>query len=138
MIFKQFFKKEYTRHINDILYSSISVLNHSIIVLIIIVKVNYMKTSEPGSSTALILQFLVLATGIAIIIANRYWNKGPAVTASGIFFINIFWVTMVLTYDFKIWSFLRNTVAGGIFLISVILINLIVVAVLAIRHTVFR
>ena len=97
-----------------------------------------MKTSEPGSSTALILQFVVLATGIAIIVANRYWNKGPAVTASGIFFINIFWVTMVLTYDLKIWSFLRNTVAGGIFLISVILVNLIVVAVLAIRHTVFR
>jgi lysylphosphatidylglycerol synthetase-like protein (DUF2156 family) len=97
-----------------------------------------MKTSEPGSSAAIIVQFLVLATGIALIIVNRYWNKGPAVTASGIFFINIFWVTMVLTYDLKIWSFMRNSVAGGIFMIGVILVNLIVVAVLAVRHTIFK
>lgn len=97
-----------------------------------------MKTSEPGSSTALLIQLLVLATGIALIIVNRYWNKGPAVTASGIFFINIFWVTMVLTYDLKIWSFMRNSVAGGILMIGVILVNLIAVAVLAIRHTVLK
>jgi lysylphosphatidylglycerol synthetase-like protein (DUF2156 family) len=97
-----------------------------------------MKTSEPGSSAAIIVQFLVLATGIALIIVNRYWNKGPAVTASGIFFINIFWVTMVLTYDLKIWSFMRNSVAGGIFMIGVILVNLIAVAVLAVRHTIFK
>ncbi len=97
-----------------------------------------MKTAEPGSSTALLIQLLVLATGIALIIVNRYWNKGPAVTASGIFFINIFWVTMVLTYDLKIWSLMRNSVAGGIFMIGVVLVNLIAVAVLAIRHTVFK
>lgn len=97
-----------------------------------------MKTSDPGSSTAIILQFLVLVTGIALIIVNRYWNKGPAVTASGIFFINIFWVTMVLTYDLKIWSFMRNSVAGGIFMIGVILVNLIAVAVLAVSHTILK
>ena len=97
-----------------------------------------MKTSEPGSSAAIIVQFLVLATGIALIIVNRYWNKGPAVTASGIFFINIFWVTMVLTYDLKIWSFMRNSVAGGIFMIGVILVNLIAVAVLAVSHTILK
>ena len=97
-----------------------------------------MKTAEPGNLTALILQFLVLAAGIALLIANRYWDKGPAVTASGIFFINIFWVTMVLAYDLKIWSFLRNSAAGGIFMLGVILVNLIAVAVLAIKHTVFK
>mgnify|MGYP001770027467 CR=1 FL=1 len=97
-----------------------------------------MNSSEPGSHTALIVQFLVLATGIALIASNRYWNKGPAVTASGIFFINIFWITMVLTYNLKIWSFLRNSVAGGVFMISIILVNLITVAVLAIRRSFFK
>jgi len=97
-----------------------------------------MNASEPGSYTALIVQFLVLATGIALIASNRYWNKGPAVIASGIFFINIFWITMVLTYNLKIWSFLRNSVAGGIFMIGIILVNLITVAVLAIWGNIFK
>ena len=97
-----------------------------------------MTANEPVSHNALILQFLCLAAGIALIISNRYWNRGPAVIASGIFFINIFWITMVLSYDLKIWSLLRNTVAGGIFMIGILILNLIAVAVLAVSGDFFR
>lgn len=84
-----------------------------------------------GNLTSYLLQFAVLLLGIALLIVNRYWNKGPAVDASGIFFINIFWITMVLGHDLPIWSALRNTVAGGLILLSILAINLIAVAVLA-------
>lgn len=97
-----------------------------------------MTSNESGSYTPLILQFLCLVTGIALIVSNRYWNRGPAVIASGIFFINIFWITMVLAHDFKIWSILRNTVAGGILMIGIIVLNLIAVAVLAVTGDFFR
>lgn len=86
---------------------------------------------------ALILQLLVLVTGIGILFFNHYWNRGPAVTASGIFFINIFWITMVLSYDLKIWSWLRNTKAGGLILLGIILVNLVLVVVLAALKNLF-
>jgi len=38
---------------------------------------------------------------------------------------------MVLGHDVPIWSALRNTVAGGLILLSILAINLIAVAVLA-------
>lgn len=90
-----------------------------------------MKTVDPGSYKALMLQFAALFTGIAILILNRYQYRGPAVTASGIFFINLFWVTMILGHDLPVWALLRNTMAGGIFLIGVILVNLLVILILA-------
>lgn len=86
-----------------------------------------MKTTGPGTPTALLLQFLCLTIGIALILSNRYWNRGPAVIASGIFFINIFWITMVITYDLRIWSPLRNSAAGNISMISLLIINLLIV-----------
>ena len=82
--------------------------------------------------SSFLLQILVLLTGIALILTAVYLNKGPAVLASGVFFVNIFWVTMVLSHDIKIWSFLRYTVAGGVFMISVIVLNLIAVFYLAV------
>ena len=91
-----------------------------------------MSTSEPGTFTALIVQFLILAAGIALILSSRYWDKGPAVIASGIFFINLFWITMVLTYDLKIWSLLRNSAAGGLLMIGIVVVNLLVVIILAV------
>jgi hypothetical protein len=58
--------------------------------------------------TSCLLQFAVLLPGIALFIMNRYWNKGPAIDASEIFFINLFWITMVLTGGFM--SFHRASV----------------------------
>jgi len=66
-----------------------------------------MKT--PQGITPYILQMAVLGVGIALIATGRSWNDRILATASGIFFINIFWVTMVLGNDFKAWSFIRNT-----------------------------
>lgn len=90
-----------------------------------------MSTHEPGSPVALILQFAILVLGIGLLVVNRYWNRGPAVDASGVFFINLFWITMVLTYDLSMWSALRNTLIGGLILIGIVVINLIVIAALA-------
>jgi hypothetical protein len=84
--------------------------------------------------TSCLLQFAVLLPGIALFIMNRYWNKGPAIDVSGIFFINIFWITMVLEHDLPIWSALRNTVAGALIMLSILVINLIAIAVLAIFY----
>ncbi len=80
----------------------------------------------------LIMQAVLLIAGGALILSSRYWGKPSAVLASGIFFINLFWVTMVLGHDIKLWSFMRNSLVGNIFMILVILINLIAVAVLAV------
>lgn len=80
------------------------------------------------------LQLLVLVVGIGIILLNRWMYKGPAVTAAGIFFINLFWVTMVLGHDLRIWSWLRNTKSGGIILLGIIIVNLLVVLVLALTR----
>lgn len=90
-----------------------------------------MSTHEPGSPVALMLQFAILIVGIGLLVVNRYWNRGPAVDASGIFFINLFWITMVLTYDLPIWSALRNTLIGALILIGIVIVNLIVIAGLA-------
>jgi hypothetical protein len=81
--------------------------------------------------TSYLLQCAVLLLGIALLIVNRYWNRGPAVDASGLFFINIFWITMVLGHDLPIWSALRNSVAGGLIMLSILAINLIAIALLA-------
>jgi len=91
-----------------------------------------MSSSDSGNSSQLIIQFLLLGAGIALILSNRYWNKGPAVIASGIFFINLFWITLVLSYDLKIWSLVRNTAAGGLIMIGIVVVNLLVVIVLAV------
>lgn len=80
---------------------------------------------------ALMLQFAILIVGIGLLVVNRYWNRGPAVDASGIFFINLFWITMVLTYDLPVWSALRNTLIGGLILIGIVIVNLIIIAGLA-------
>jgi amino acid permease len=96
-----------------------------------------MPSSESGGFSQIVIQFLLLVVGIALILSNQYWNKGPAVIASGIFFINLFWLTMVLSYDLKIWSLLRNTAAGGLFMIGIIVINLLAVIILALFSNYF-
>ncbi len=83
--------------------------------------------------TPIILQLLALAVGIALIATAGFWNDHTLAVASGIFFINIFWVTMVLGHDFKAWSFLRNTGPGNTFMIAVIVGNLGFIAVRAIK-----
>ncbi|MBP7586117.1 MAG: hypothetical protein KBA61_18895 [Spirochaetes bacterium] len=85
----------------------------------------------PQGIVPYVMQFIVLAVGIALIATSARWNDRTLVIASGIFFINIFWVTMVLGHDFRIWSFLRNTGAGNVFLIGLILANLLYIAVKA-------
>jgi len=91
--------------------------------------INLMKT--PQGITPYIIQMAVLGVGIALIATSRYWSDHILALASGIFFINIFWVTMVLGNDFRIWSFLRNSAAGNIFMIGVIVANLGFIAVKA-------
>jgi len=90
---------------------------------------NLMKT--PQGITPYIIQMIVLGVGIALIATSRYWSDHTLALVSGIFFINIFWVTMVLGNDFRIWSFLRNSAAGNIFMFGVIVANLGFIAVKA-------
>jgi hypothetical protein len=90
-----------------------------------------MGIQQPGGTVSLILQLSVLIVGIVLIVTSRYWSNRPAVIASGIFFINIFWITMVLRYDLRIWSLIRNTVPGALIMLAVPLINLGAVAFLA-------
>lgn len=84
--------------------------------------------------TPIILQLLTLVVGIALIATSRFWSDHTLAVASGIFFINIFWVTMVLGHDFKAWSFLRNTAPGNIFMIAAIVGNLGFIAVRALMR----
>lgn len=97
-----------------------------------------MGTVKSGSFTSIILQVLLLIAGIALILSNNYWNRGPAVTASGIFFINLFWITIVLSHDLKVWSLLRNTKTGGLILLGILILNLLSVFILAIAGDFFR
>lgn len=90
-----------------------------------------MGVQHPGGAVSLILQLSVLIVGVVLIFSSRYWSNRPAVIASGIFFINIFWITMVLRYDLRIWSLIRNTVPGALIMLAVPLINLAAVAFLA-------
>jgi hypothetical protein len=86
----------------------------------------------PQGITPVILQLFALGVGITLIVTRNYWSDHTLALASGVFFINIFWVTMILGNDLRIWSFLRNSAIGNIFMIGVILINLIFIAVKAI------
>jgi hypothetical protein len=90
-----------------------------------------MGAQQPGGIVSLILQCAVLIVGIVLIITSRYWSNRSAVIASGVFFINIFWITMVLRYDLRLWALIRNTVPGAIIMLGVPIINLAVIAVLA-------
>lgn len=86
---------------------------------------------NPQGIVPFLLQLLVLAVGIVLIATHKYWSDHVLAIASGIFFINIFWVTMVLAHDVKIWSFIRNSVIGNIFMIGLIVLNLLFIAVKA-------
>lgn len=98
-----------------------------------------MTTAQPGSVSPLMLQILCLVVGIAIIVGSpSCGNKSRAVLASGIFFINIFWTTMVLEHDLRIWSWLRNSLPGNSVLLLIVASNLVVVAVLAIKGNVWE
>lgn len=97
-----------------------------------------MESGNTAGLKALILQLLLLAAGIGIILLNNYRYRGPAVTATGVFFINLFWVTMVLGHDLKIWSWLRNTKAGGLILLGIVVANFFVVVALAVRDNFFK
>ncbi len=89
-------------------------------------QVNLMK--PPEGITPYLVQLLVLGVGIALIATSGRWGDRVLVIASGVFFINIFWVTMVLGNDIRVWSFLRNSAVGNIFMVAVILGNLIYIA----------
>lgn len=82
----------------------------------------------PEGITPYLVQLLVLAVGIALVATSGRWGDRALVIASGVFFINIFWVTMVLGNDIRVWSFLRNSAVGNIFMVAVILGNLIYIA----------
>jgi hypothetical protein len=86
---------------------------------------------EPGGIGSFLLQLLVLAVGVTLIATSGYWSRPLLVVASGVFFVNIFWVTLILGHDLRIWSFVRNTAAGNIFMLAVILANLLFIAVTA-------
>jgi hypothetical protein len=85
----------------------------------------------PEGITPYLVQFLVLGVGIALVATSGRWSDRTLALASGVFFINIFWVTMVLGNDLRIWSFLRNSAVGTMFMGAVILGNLIYIAVRA-------
>ncbi len=93
---------------------------------------------QPGGPGALLLQAGILFLGIGLLVANRFWPRGPAVTASGIFFINLFWITVILAYDLPLWSWLRNSAAGGIILLSIVALNLLAVVLLALFSRFFN
>ena len=84
---------------------------------------------NPYSPVALGLQLLCLATGMLLIYLRKNFSDPFVVLLSGMFFINIFWVTVVLAFDWPVWSALRNSVIGNLILFSIILLNLVAVAV---------
>ena len=81
-----------------------------------------MKTQR--GITPYLLQLSALGTGIVLITTSPYWSDPILAAASGIFFINIFWITVILGHDIRIWSFLRNSKTGNLFMIGLILANL--------------
>lgn len=97
-----------------------------------------MEAEKTGGVVGMLLQAALLVAGIALIVFARYWNRGPAVVASGVFFINLFWITMVLSHDVKLWSVLRNTKAGNVALLAIVLVNLLAIALLALFGDFFK
>lgn len=71
---------------------------------------------------SLIIQLLVLLVGVGLFLSRRQWSDPILALASGLFFINIFLVTVVLGNDLKIWSRLRNSLPGNLFMIGLILL----------------
>ncbi len=86
---------------------------------------------DPHGVTPYIIQLIVLAVGIALIASHKHWSDHVLAIASGVFFINIFWITMVLGHDLKIWSFIRNSPIGNICLIGLLVVNLLFIALRA-------
>ena len=77
------------------------------------------------------IQVLLLLVGAALMLSRNYWGKPLPVLLSGIFFMNLCWITLVLGHDLKIWAWLRNNIAGNLALIGIIVVNLIAVVVTA-------
>ncbi len=77
------------------------------------------------------IQVLLLLVGAALVLSRNYWGKPLPVLLSGIFFMNLCWITLVLGHDLKIWAWLRNNIAGNLALIGIIVVNLIAVVVTA-------
>jgi hypothetical protein len=77
-------------------------------------------------------QLLTLIVGIAIIATRTMWGDATLAIVSGLFFLNICWVTLVLAHDLKIWAWLRNSLIGGIFMFGLILSNLALIFILAV------
>lgn len=77
------------------------------------------------------IQVLLLLVGAALMLSWNYWGKPLPVLLSGIFFMNLCWITLVLGHDLKIWAWLRNNIVGNLTMIGIIVVNLIAVAVTA-------
>lgn len=90
-----------------------------------------MAPSEGTAKQKIFMQLLLLVVGAALVLSRNYWGKPLPVLLSGVFFINLCWITLVLGHDLKIWAWLRNNIAGNLALIGIIVVNLIAVAVTA-------
>lgn len=91
-----------------------------------------MAESEGTAKQKTFMQLLLLLVGLSLVLSRDYWGKPLPVLLSGIFFINLCWITLVLGHDLKIWAWLRNNIVGNLALISIVVVNLIAVAVTAI------
>ena len=77
------------------------------------------------------MQLLLLVVGSSLVLSRDYWGKPLTVLLSGVFFINLCWITLVLGHVLKIWAWLRNNIAGYVAMIGIIVVNLSAVAVTA-------
>lgn len=93
-----------------------------------------MTVSDGSSLQKFGMQILLLVVGVALILSRDYWGKPNAALLSGVFFLNLLWITLVLGHDFVIWSWLRNNIVGNIVMILIILANLVAVFVSAVFY----
>jgi hypothetical protein len=93
-----------------------------------------MAESEGTPKQKIFMQLLLLLVGASLVLSHNYWDNPLPVLLSGVFFINLCWITLVLGHDLKIWGWLRNHIAGNLAMIAIILVNLIAVAVTAFMH----
>jgi hypothetical protein len=90
-----------------------------------------MAESEGTPKQKIFMQLLLLLVGASLVLSHNYWDNSLPVLLSGIFFINLCWITLVLGHDLKVWTWLRNNSAGNLAMIAIIVVNLIAVAVTA-------
>lgn len=90
-----------------------------------------MAVAEGTARQKIFMQLLLLVVGSSLVLSRNYWGKPLPVLLSGVFFIILCWLTLVLGHDLKIWAWLRNNIAGNVTMIGIIVVNLIAIAVTA-------